>query len=451
MDGIGRWKPPGRAIVNGVVAHFRERLSTGYWLVPGLMVTGYLGLAAVMLHADDIRPQLLVSVLSWFAVPGAEGSRAVLAAIAGSMVTVAATVFSITMLTLSSASQQFGARVLRNFMRNRWNQITLGTFTGTFAYALLVLRTAGRKHEGEFVPNLSVSVGVLLALVAVLVLVLFIHHVSVQIQGPTVVERVARELDGAIDEFFPDKLGHEEDAHTPFPLPDARARECLITGTGYVDAVGDTALKLASEHRLVVEFLVQPGDFVVEGQLCARAWPPERVPDDVANDIARGFVLSRTRTAAQDPGFTIGQLTEIASRALSRGINDPFTATVCVDYLGAALIRLAGRRIPSPYRVRGEGVVVTPRPGFPELLALACDPLHEYGSSHQMVVLRMAHMLARLAHTAGQPANRTAVLHHLMLVRLNAERCLGSTAAWPRVRRELDEITTRAAASPPPR
>ncbi len=435
--------------MNGTAAHLRERLRTGYWLVPGGMVAVYLGLAALMLYADEVRPDLLVSMLSLLAVPGAEGSRSVLAAIAGSMVTVAATVFSITMLTLSSASQQFGPRVLRNFMRDRWNQVTLGTFTGTFAYALIVLRTAGRKHGGEFVPNLSVSFALVLAIVAVVVLVLFIHHVSVLIQAPQIVAKVGVELERAIDELFPDDLGEEARADEPLERPGGPARACCFSKPGYIDAVGDSALRVAAEHGLVIELLAKPGDFVLAGQASARVWPLDRASDEIARKVTGVFILSRARTPAQDPGFSLGQLTEIAARALSSGINDPFTACVCIDYLGSALARLAGRKLPS--RVRkdgtGRGTLIAPRSDFEDLLGLACDPLHEYGSSHRVVVLHLAGMLARVAESVRRPGDHAAVLRHLARLRYNAERHLSPIAGWAEVRQDLDAATARAAAA----
>ena len=109
---------------------------------------------------------------------GPEGARAILSVIASSMITVASVIFSITMLTLQLASSQFGPRVLRNFMRDRSNQIVLGTFIATFLYCLLVLRTVRGTDNSSFVPHLSVAFGALLAIASVAVLIYFIHHIA---------------------------------------------------------------------------------------------------------------------------------------------------------------------------------------------------------------------------------------------------------------------------------
>ena len=117
------------------------------------------------------------------------------------MMTIAGVVFSMTLVALSLASSQLGPRLLRNFMRDRVNQWVLGTFIATFFYCLLVLRTIRHTEGDEFVPQLSVSIGVVFALASLWVFIYFIHHVSVMIQSSEVVGRVGRELNACIDRF----------------------------------------------------------------------------------------------------------------------------------------------------------------------------------------------------------------------------------------------------------
>ncbi|KKN00518.1 hypothetical protein LCGC14_1136970 [marine sediment metagenome] len=127
--------------------------------------------------------------------------------IAGSMITIAGVVFSMTLVDLSLASSQFGSRMLRNFMRDTTTQVVLGTFVATFLYCLLVLRTIRRVEEDLFVSHLSVLLGVVLAVVSVGVLIYFIHHVSVSFQANEIVARVSRELIEGIDRVFPEQIG----------------------------------------------------------------------------------------------------------------------------------------------------------------------------------------------------------------------------------------------------
>ena len=125
----------------------------------------------------------------WFGA-SAEGARGMLTAIATSMITVAGVTFSITIVALAQASNQFTPRILRNFMRDRANQFVLGVFAGIFAYCLVVLRTV-RGGEEAFIPSFSINVGLLMALAGVAVLIFFIHHIAMSLQASYIIASVA--------------------------------------------------------------------------------------------------------------------------------------------------------------------------------------------------------------------------------------------------------------------
>ncbi len=130
-----------------------------------------------------------------------------LSAIAGSMITVAGLTFSITMLTLQLAASQFGPRMLRDFMRDRGNQLVLGTFIATFLYCLLVLRTVRGTEEASFTPHLAVAFGVLLAIASLAVLIFFVHHVATSIRVETLLAELGRQTLEAVDRLYPAQIG----------------------------------------------------------------------------------------------------------------------------------------------------------------------------------------------------------------------------------------------------
>ena len=175
-------------------------LSEAFWVIPGLMVLAGVIAAYVFVLLDHVSPQpdpLLEE--AWLYRGGPAGARAVLGAIASSTIAVAGTVFSITIAALSLASGQMGPRLLRNFTRDRGNQITLGAFIGTFVYALMVLRTVRSPLEREFVPHLSLTVAILLAFVCVATLVWFVAHMAQRINVDTVIDLVSSDVHTGID------------------------------------------------------------------------------------------------------------------------------------------------------------------------------------------------------------------------------------------------------------
>ena len=152
-----------------------ERLRTSYWFVPTLMLVGAALLAWATLRVDEAADPEDLPWVGWLVYSGGpEGAHALLGATASSTITVAGVVFSIAIVTLQLASTQFGPRMLANFVKDRGNQVTLGTFVAGFLYSLLVLRDV-RSGEDQSVPHLSVTVALLLAVAGLSVLIYFVH------------------------------------------------------------------------------------------------------------------------------------------------------------------------------------------------------------------------------------------------------------------------------------
>jgi uncharacterized membrane protein len=399
-----------------------DRMRGTYWAVPSAMAAVAIVAALVMIDVDEALTAELLNQLSWVYTGGAEGARAVLSTIAASMITVAGVTFSITIVALTLASQQFGPRLLRNFLRDLGNQITLGTFIATFLYCLLVLRTVRGTDDDQFVPHLAVTVGVVLATLSIGVLIYFIHHIATSIQASQVIANVASDLHGAIERLFPERIGHEVDIDTSETrVPDFQeARPVVATHTGYVQAVDSAqVLAAAREGASVVRIDARPGDFVRAGRpLASVVWSAGK-PMDVDDDaLRRGFIIGADRTGTQDVGFFINQLVELGVRALSPGINDPATARACIDRLEDALGHLSSRQMPSPYRYDEDNVLrIVARPvTFAETLDLAFTELSRYGSSSVSVSCRLLEAIRDLAPCLSRDEDRRALARQADLV-----------------------------------
>jgi len=364
--------------------------------------------------------------LGWSYSGGAEGASLLLGTVAGSMIAIAGTVFSMTLVALSLASSQLGPRLLRNFMRDTANQVVLGTFVATFVYCLLVLRTIRRADEVAFVPHLSVSIGVLLALVSIAVLIYFIHHVSVSIQADEVVARVGRELEDGIDRLFPSHLGgpgsEAATASGEAALPAAFAGEARPVGAaedGYLKRVdADALMALASEQDLLLRLERRPGHYLVKGRAIVMVWPGSRVTESLVGKMNAAFLLGNQRTAAQDVEFSFGQLVEIAVRALSPGLNDPFTAIACVDRLGSALCRLARHDMPSPARFDALGRLrlVAPGPTFAGIVDTAFNQIRQCARSNPAVAIRMLDAIALIAGQLRRAQDAACLQRHADMI-----------------------------------
>ncbi len=319
--------------------------------------------AALALVAGDAAAQArAIAGLHRFELTGPEGARALLSTIASSAITVAALVFSITMVVLNMASAQFGPRLLANFLRHNATQVVLGTFVGAFAYCLVALAAVRSDDDAVFVPQTAVAGGLALGVAAFALLIYFINHVSRFVQTAYVIDDVARGLESALRETLPQRAEgdvartpDDEDAEAGCSLDTNKDERRPIPAprSGYVQAIDAARLiALACEHELVIGLECRPGHFVIEGRPLAWAAPGEQVNDGTADRIRRAVLTGAERTSMQDPEFAVHQLVEIALRALSPGVNDPYTAVNCIDRLAAALCVLADRRAAVPLPAR---------------------------------------------------------------------------------------------------
>jgi len=414
--------------LKALLLKYWDRLGSSFWFVPAVMASLAVALAASAVELDRTIAEGWLERLGWIYSGGAEGASLLLGTVAGSMIAIAGTVFSMTLVALSLASSQLGPRLLRNFMRDTANQVVLGTFVATFVYCLLVLRTIRRADELAFVPHLSVSIGVLLAMVSIGVLIYFIHHVSVSIQADEVVARVGRELDEGIDRLFPGHLGKPGSEVSRAPseayLPAAFAREARPVGAledGYLQRIdADALMALAAEEDLLLRLERRPGHYLVKGRAMVMVWPGDRVTESLVDKMNAAFVFGHQRTASQDIEFSFNQLVEIAVRALSPGINDPFTAIACVDRLGSGLCRLARRNTPSALRFDPHGRLrlVAPGSSFAGIVDTAFNQIRQSARSNPAVSIRMLDAIVQIAgHVQRLPDADCLQRHACMIVR----------------------------------
>ena len=410
--------------------HLRESL----WFVPTLLVTVSFALAYGLIQFDDHTSWQGEKQFPLLFGNGAEGARGMLTAIAGSMLTVAALTFSLTLSAISQVSSQYSPRVLRNFMRDRINQVVMGYFVGVFAYCLIVLGTIRGTDDQKFVPATAVLAGLVLALGGVAALIFFIHHIAESLQTGTIVRRIYTETSRAIDALFPDAFGEsvddqrvDEPAHRFAPdHPDWRP--VRAGQVGYLQSVGvEGLLHWATQHEVLMRVEVAIGAFVTENTvLLSVRGGPEPADPGWTDELRQHVSIGPHRNLQQDAAFGLQQLVDIALKALSPGVNDTTTAIMAVDYLGALMAQLAGRGFPSPLRSDGQHPRVLVRAaGFDDYARLAFDLPRINAHGNHAVLMRLSRALASTATEAG-PTRRAVLRQQAGLLRAQADRTLAS-------------------------
>lgn len=405
------------------------RFRGSFWFVPAVMTVAAIALSFGTIALDN-EIEWNPRTDSPFGYAGRpDGARALLATIAGSTITSAATAFSVTIAALALASSQFGPRLIRNFIADTANQIVLGTFIGSFVYCLLVLRTISSSEDGDdFIPEISITVGVGMALASIAVLIYFIHHVATSIQATNVITSVSRDLDGSIDRLYkaPEKLERDDDvteepdaARKEVDLDEDEAGEVSSLASGYIQTIDVKRLvNVAGEYDVIIKLKYHAGTFVLQRGTIALVWPKDSVSDELEERINAAHTVGTVRTATQDVEFAMDQLVEIAVRALSPGVNDPFTALGCIDRLGSALVRILEREFPDPLRYDDAGNlrVVAAYVGFGGVVDAAFNQIRQYGRGSPAILMRLLETIAIVARRTENEDQRDVLLRHAKMI-----------------------------------
>ncbi|MEA1053078.1 DUF2254 domain-containing protein [Lamprobacter modestohalophilus] len=434
--------------------HGWQSMQSSFWFVPILMVVDTVVLAILLITLETSLDLQLAGRWPLLFDAGAAGARGLLTTVASSMITVAGLVFSITLVALSLTSSQYTSRVIRNFMRDRVNQLVLGIFLSIFAYCLVVLRTIRGGDEGVFIPTLAVLVGLMLAFVGIAVLIHFIHHIATSIQASSIVATAAQETLAAVDHLFSEPLEGDDDNSADDTQTSALTRQpwlAVAAGkTGYVESIdAEALLDIARTLGNLLRMEQGVGDFVVAGTPLVSLLDPGDLDEATTASLNAAYVISRYRTVDQDVAFGIRQIVDVAIKALSPGINDTTTAVMCVDYLAAILTRLATRQVGTQHAFQqSEQRVFARGPSFEALLNEAFDQIRQNAEGNVALLLRLLGALHTIAGVTTSPPRRRMLRQKVDEVAEAAERSIASPHDLERLANRLARVREAFGAGP---
>jgi uncharacterized membrane protein len=398
-----------------------DYVRTSLWFIPLIMVVLGAGLAIVMLR---LFPGWTGgSIESWWVNNGnGEDVRNLLSTLLSAVITMASLVFSMTVLALTLAANAYGSRLIRIFRADLRTQSVLGLFSMTIVYCLIVLRSINGAARMDEVPHLAVTVGTALALTCVLALVAFIQGVARSIVADEVVRRVCRDVDTSMS-HLPELSSEDIAEHAPADLPadfENKALPIALPDGGYVQVVNyDELLSWTERRNVILRLEFRAGDFIVQGDRLMHVYPAPPDPGKARAELCRFIVIGDVRTPVQDLEYAVRQMVEMALRALSPGINDPFTATVVIDRLRDALSKLMSRRLPSEIQRDRSGTIRIYREvsTYSGILDQAFHQIRQSGSSHPAILIHMLKAIARIAEHARLDEQLRALMHHAKLIR----------------------------------
>lgn len=434
--------------------NYWKRLTATLWFIPAMLAVcgGLLGL--LMVAVDYYAGSLGFSPTFLDVQPS--GARDMLAVVAGSMITVAGTVFSITIVALTLASTQFSPRILRNFMRDRGNQVVLGAFVGIFAYCIVVLRTirdSGAEQGASFVPSIAVALGVVFGLSGIGFLIYFIHHVATSIQATSIISTIASETVREIEENYALRYdAKQSDAQIRGEFSVKKWLKIPSAETGYIqNADTDALFELAKAHDLIVQMRRRVGEFTIHGLPLLQISPRNEnfAPDEnLIDKFNAAYDIGNFRTVQGDVAFGLRQIVDISLKALSPAINDTTSALSCIDYLNAILVCLAKRPSRPPlYFCDGELRLVVNQQRFEDYFDLAFNQIRQNAGGNVAVILRLLNAMEVLgkANQNFKDEDERTERHELLETQARllfdlAQRTIGADSDLQAVERHYNHV-----------
>jgi uncharacterized membrane protein len=383
-----------------------------------------------LVYIDDLVSFKQDGIARFFFVTSPDSARTILSTISGAMMGVAGTVFSITLVALTLASSQFGPRLVKNFMYVRLNQVVLGSYISTYLYCLLVLNSVKEVEDYTFIPSISILMAIIAAIANIILLIIFIHQIAISIQADKIISDISDFISKQVKTMFPEKMAVDIENVANIDstaIISKYQKHTFIKSpkSGYLQYVdSETLIEIVSRNDALLELYHRPGGHLVEGMELGLLSTNKDLEEKELEKITKQFVIGKTKTAQQDLEFSIHQMVEIAARALSPGVNDPFTAIACIDNLTATMCYLAQADFPSKYRFdeKGKLRMIADTMEFEGVLDAAFNQIRQFSGGSAAVIIRLMESLTIIhGFTTNENYNKAIIKHAEMVLRVGTE------------------------------
>ena len=424
-----------------------DKLKATFWFIPVVLIVISILLSFILVYVDGLVRFPQDGFGRFLFVNSTDSARSILSTISGAMMGVAGTVFSITLVVLTLASSQFGPMLIKNFMYVRLNQVVLGSYISTYLYCLLVLNVIRDGNNYTFIPSLSILVAIIAAITNIILLIIFIHQISISIQANKVISDISDFISKQVETLFPEKMGEakeiEENVDIATVISGYQKRISIKSPkSGYLQYIDSEALmEIITKNDSLLELHYRPGGHLVKDVEIGSLYSNDNWEKDELEKIFKQFVIGKNKTSQQDLEYSINQMVEIALRALSPGINDPYTAIDCIDNLTATISYLAQAKFPSKYLFEDGGKlrIIADTIDFEGVLDAAFNQIRQFSGRSTAVIIRLLEALTTIYEFTKNENHKKAVIMHAEMVLTIGKESI-------KEKNDINDLTKRAEA-----
>ncbi|WKN40585.1 DUF2254 domain-containing protein [Tunicatimonas pelagia] len=405
--------------------------------IPSLLAGGFLLLSFVTLYLDESSPERLISYkLAVDNLIHPDSARTLLGSIVGGMLSLMVFSFSMVMIVLNQAAANYSPRVLPGLISRRFHQVVMGTYLGTILYTIFVLSSIQSSLYTFQVPHLSILLTILFSLVSLAMFVAFVHSISQHIQAGNIVRNLYKDTLASLNHYLKHTKMIERDK-----IPSAQPWIPVDSSvSGYLHNMDrSTLLEICEKMDIIVWMSVPWGVYVHQNKAFFRV--NRKLTDDEKQKLLHAFIFKTEEIISQNYAFGFKQLTEIALKAMSPGINDPGTAVEAINRLTSLFVRqMETHRVPvvtnKKEQLRWIGQPIL----FEDLFTWCWTAIKNYTAQDTVVIYKLIEWLEIMVHSDS--SNRHQSLFSVALSELidHMDRHVKSTLDRQNLDRRIREL-----------
>jgi len=393
---------------------YREIInSIGFY--PSLLSVAFLFFAVLTMSVEYLAPiEQFKTLISFILVDSAENARTILSTLAGSIISLTVFSFSMVMVVLNAASASLSPRVVPGLITRKSHQMVLGFYLGSIIYSIIMLININKLDNGNTaIPSLGVLFALVFGLISLGLFVFFIHSISKAIQVDNVLNGLFRQTKKEIQDIINMQNENPVDNFPEF----SNWHSINSTTEGYYKGVHTNKLcALLADENIELFITVKQGYFTVKGYPFLKCNKDISENEELIEKILDCFIFYIEEYISDHYRYGLTQISEIAVKAMSPGINDPGTAVKSIDMLSILLIdRLKINAINyACNQSEASPLLYFHETSFDELLHDNFTPLRNYAKADAYVMTNVIEAFKNILFIANENVDaRNSVFNYL--------------------------------------
>jgi len=343
----------------------------------------------------------------WLSLKDSSTARTIIATIAAGIISLAVFSFSMVMILLNQAATNMSNRILDIMIGNRFHQFVLGFYIGTIVFAFTLLSTIRDAGSDIQIPSLSIYFLIFLTIADIFLFIYFLHYITQSVKYETIISRIYDSTNKSFTKYY---SGERE--YTDVNATECKGIHLYADKTGYYQGFAEQLLtEYCREHNCKIIITIPIGTYLLKGSAIAVIDTNKPLDEEHTKHLS-GLVdiFEKRNNISSNPYMGCMQLSEIAIKALSPGINDPGTAILSLNTLMTLLTHCAAQSPANTHKDKEGAIrIITYERTFEDYINDCVLPIWDYGKNDRMIQQAFKNILPQLKKISSEETHTRAI------------------------------------------